>query len=154
MKKGFNWKLFLICILIVYGVAFLGSLFTDTGNWYDSIKPSITPPNYIFPIVWNILFFLIAISLYISYSKAKKNEKKPVRIVFGINLLLNMFWSFLFFKIKRPDFAFFELIILWLSIISMIYTLYKIDKKASYLLVPYLIWVSFAGVLNYLIAFS
>lgn len=151
-----KWKVLISSLVIVYLVAFIGSLFT-TGNtnseWYQQIKPSITPPNYIFPIVWNILFFLIALSLYFAWINSKGNLKKKIFIVFAINLILNILWSVLFFSLKQPAIAFIELLILWLSIIAMISVSYKADKKAAYLLIPYLLWVSFAGVLNYLIAF-
>ncbi len=158
MKRGMkiNWKVLILCFVIVYGIAFIGSFFTSgnvDGQWYSDIKPSITPPNYIFPIVWNILFFLIVLSLYIAWMKSKKKQKKIVAIVFGINLFLNTFWSYLFFELKKPNYAFFELILLWFSILSMIFVTRKIDKKSAWLLVPYLLWVSFAGILNYLIAF-
>ena len=159
MKKRvkIHWKVLIICLAIVYGVAFLGSVFTsgNTGSeWYQGIKPAITPPNYIFPIVWNILFFLIALSLYSAWIKAKKKQKKIIALVFGINFFLNALWSYLFFGLKKPNYSFFELIILWFSIISMILITKKIDKKSAWLLIPYLLWVSFAGVLNYLIAFG
>ena len=125
------------------------------SSWYESIRPSITPPNWVFPVVWNILFFLIAISLYLSLITVKdKTLKLKLKIVFGINLFLNVLWSFFYFYLKKPDFAFFELIFLWLSIISMIYITWKINKKSAWLLVPYLLWVSFAGILNYLSAFG
>jgi len=159
MKRGMkiNWKVLIICFVVVYGIAFIGSVFTS-GNantsWYQKIKPAITPPNYVFPIVWNILFFLIALSLYFAWINSKKKQKKIVAFVFGINLLLNVFWSFLFFYLKRPIFSFVELILLEISIIIMIFVTKKIDKKAAWLLVPYLLWVLFAGVLNYLIAFG
>lgn len=150
-----KWKIFIVCFLIVYSVAFLGGLFTDVDSgWYDLVKPSITPPNYIFPIVWNILFFLIALSLYLAWIKSKKIQKRKIAFVFGINLLLNFFWSVLFFGLKKSPLAFAELIVLWMSILLMILTTYKIDKKSSYLLIPYLLWVSFAGVLNWMIAFQ
>jgi translocator protein len=151
MKKKINWKVLIASLLIVFGTALIGSIFTSqntSSEWYQSIKPAITPPNYVFPIVWNILFFLIAISLYLSWTNTK--NKKPIIIVFGINLILNALWSYLYFGIQRPDLAFIELIVLWLSITAMIYTTYKINKISSYLLIPYLLWVSFAGILNYL----
>ena len=122
--------------------------------WYQSIKPSFTPPNYVFPIVWNILFFLIAISLYLAWTSAKKKEmKRKIAAVFGMNLLLNFLWSFLFFAKQNPVGAFFDLIALLITIVAMIYTTYKVNKTSAYLLVPYLLWVSFAGFLNWIIAF-
>ena len=156
MKKvKFNFKVFIICLLIVFLiVGGIGSLFTTknvNSDWYQSIQPAITPPNWIFPIVWNILFFLIALSLYFSWINAKKLDvRKKIIIVFGINFILNIFWSVLYFGLKNPFYAFIEIFVLWISIISMIYVTYKIDKKAGWILVPYLLWVSFAIVLNYL----
>ena len=148
-----RWSRLILCILIVYGVGFAGSIFSSAGissDWYRSVKPSITPPDYIFPIVWNILFFLIAISLYLAWMKSDRKEKTKITAVFGINFILNILWSFLYFRIQSPFFAFIEIIFLWLSVAAMIYTTYKIDKASSYLLIPYILWVSFAIVLNYL----
>lgn len=151
-----NWKILIVSFAVVYLSAFIGSLLTSgnvKGDWYESIRQSITPPNWVFPVVWNILFFLIAFSLYIAWIKSNKQQKRKVAIIFGTNLLLNALWSFLFFTLKNPLAAFFELIILWVSIISMIFVTWKINKKSAWLLIPYLLWVSFAGILNYLIAF-
>lgn len=152
MKKRRNLKVLLICIAIVYLAACVGSIFTSisiNSGSYESVKPSIAPPSWVFPIVWNILFFMIALSLYFSWVKAKKKNKKKVALVFGINLILNVFWSILFFGLLSPLYAFIEIFALWISIISMIYVTYKIYKKAAYLLIPYFLWVSFAIVLNY-----
>jgi len=153
-KNKPNYKTLIICLVIVFSVAFIGGLFTSSATsseWYKSIKPAITPPNYVFPIVWNILFFLIALSLYSSWTNSKnKVDKKKIAIVFGINFFLNIFWSYLYFGIRNPFFSFIEIIVLWFSILWMIHTSYKIDKKAGWLLVPYLLWVGFAIILNYL----
>jgi translocator protein len=150
-----NWKLLILCFIVVYIAAFIGSLFTDTGNWYDSIKPSITPPNYVFPIVWTILFFLIALSFYFSMDRALKESRKRKRtvIVYVVNLTLNVFWSYLFFALKSPLAAFINIILLLISIVIMMEVAFSIDKKATYLLIPYLLWVLFATLLNYLIVF-
>lgn len=156
-NRKMNWKVLAASFALVFFAAFLGSVLTSpsaNSQWYDSIKPSITPPNFVFPIVWNVIFFLVALSLYISWTSAKnKDAKKPIAIVFGVNLLLNVLWSFLFFAKQNPFGAFFDLIALWLTIAAMIFTVYRINKTSSYLLIPYLLWVSFAGVLNYIIAF-
>jgi translocator protein len=153
-KREINWKYLIICLAIVYAVALIGSFFTSSKTnteWYENIKPSITPPNWVFPIVWNILFFLIALSLYFSWINAKTRDiKKRIVMTFGINFILNIFWSALYFGLQKPFYAFIGIFALWFSIISMIYITYKIDKKSSYLLVPYLLWVSFAIILNYL----
>jgi translocator protein len=148
-----RWKIFLISLLIVYSVAFAATLFIDTGSWYESVKPSITPPNFVFPIVWNTLFLLLALSFSISWMNSKKKQKSKLAFAFAINLFLNLSWSILFFGIKNPIASFFELILLWFSIIFLILTMYKIDQFSSYIQIPYLIWVIFAGILNWLIAF-
>ena len=151
MKKKINFKVLTLSLVIVYAVAFIGSLFTSIDNsWYDSVRPSITPPSFVFPIVWNILFFLIALSLYFAWINSKKTERKKVAFVFGINLILNALWSFLYFRMQNPTFAFVDLILIWLTIIAMIFVIYEIEKKSVYLLIPYLLWVSFAGILNWL----
>jgi len=146
-----NWKILILSLVIVYTIAFIGSLFTSIDNsWYDSVKPSITPPSFVFPIVWNILFFLIALSLYIAWTSSKKKDRKKIIIVFGINLVLNALWSLFYFRMQNPVFAFVDLILIWLTIIAMIFVTYRIKKVSVYLLIPYLLWVSFAGILNWL----
>ena len=153
MKNRIKWVELCLCLIIVFSVGFIGSMFTAEAintDWYESIKPSITPLSFVFPIVWNILFFLIGLSLYFNWVKSKGIGRKKVIIVFSINFILNILWSFFYFKLKNPNLAFIEIIILIISIISMIYVSWKINKKAAYLLIPYLLWVCFAGVLNYL----
>lgn len=154
-NKKFNIGVFIICLLIVFlVVGGLGSVFTSSNtntDWYDSIKPSITPPSIVFPIVWNLLFLLITFSLYFAWTGSKnKNERKKVALVFGINLILNALWSFLFFGLQNPLYGMIDLVLIWLTIGWMIFTTWKINKLSSYLLIPYFVWVSFAGVLNYL----
>jgi translocator protein len=148
-----NLGVLVISFAIVYLVALIGSIFTANAvksDWYRSIKPSITPPNYVFPIVWSILFFLIALSLYFSWIKADKKQKSSIILVYGINFLLNVMWSILYFGMKNPLIAFFDIIALLVSIIAMIKVGYKIDKKTVYMLAPYLLWVGFATILNLL----
>ncbi len=148
-----NWKVLIASLIIVYLVAAAGSIFTagnTSGEWYESIKPSITPPGRVFPIVWNILFFLIALSLYFAWNSAEGKSKKKVALVFVINFILNIAWSYFYFFLKNPALAFADIILLEASIVAMILIAHKISKKAAYLLVPYLLWVGFASVLNYL----
>jgi translocator protein len=163
MKKGLkifkkiNWGILFLSFIAVYTTAFLGNMFTSVGVksfWYMTVRPSITPPDFVFPIVWNILFFLIFISLYISLIKTKdKKSSSKVEIVFGINFLLNFLWSFFYFGLRNPLFAFIDLILLFFSILAIIKVTWKINRKASWLLVPYLLWIVFAGLLNYLSVF-
>ncbi|MFH1711586.1 MAG: TspO/MBR family protein [Nanoarchaeota archaeon] len=157
VKKGGNkidWKVLIACIVILGFVGLTGSLFTQQSvgsEWYDSIKPSITPPDWVFPVVWNVLFFLIAVSLYFAFQASKSVEKKKMTaLVYGINFYLNLIWSMLFFGFRNPLAAFYQIGLLWISIAFMIIYTWKIDRKASLLLVPYFLWVSFACYLNYL----
>ena len=159
MKRKFSWKIFVISLLVVFVILGLGgTIFTSNNTnseWYYSIKPAITPPNFVFPIVWNVLFALIGLSLYFAWMKSKTDKnKKNIVIVFGINFILNIVWSCLFFGLKATTWAFVEIIIMWLSILAMILVTRKISKVSSCLLVPYLIWVAFAAVINGIVVFG
>lgn len=152
MKKE-NIVTLIICLAIVYAVALAGSFFTSKSvktDWFESIRPSITPPSYVFPIVWNILFFLIALSLYFAWTNSKKRQKLPIAAAFCINFALNISWSFFYFYLKSPLLAFINIIALIISIAFMIIVAKKASKTSAYLLIPYLLWVCFASVLNFL----
>ena len=148
----------IVSFLIVILVAFLGSLFTSQGtssSWYQQIKPSITPPNLVFPIAWTILFILIAISLYLVWTNSKDSiDEKKVARVFGLNLVLNILWSLFFFGLRNPLLGFIEIIFVWISIWLMIFVARKINKAAMWMLVPYLLWVTFASILTAMAAFA
>lgn len=148
-KTKFNLFRFIVCILIAEGAGIIGSFatFSSVKTWYPQlIKPSFNPPSWIFGPVWTFLFFLMGIALYLVWTKKNKI------FWFWIQLILNIVWSFLFFGLKNPWFAFFEIIILWFAIIKTILEFKKYNKTASYLLLPYLAWVSFASFLNLAIA--
>jgi len=153
MRKGINWKVLIACLGIMVLVSLLGSSFSTTGtksDWFDSVRPSITPPNYVFPIAWTILYVLIGVSLYFAWISAKGKQKNKIALAFLVNLVANVLWSFLFFGMQNAFAAFIDIIIIWVSIIWMIMVCWKIDRKASYLLIQYFLWVSFASALNYL----
>jgi translocator protein len=157
-KKKIDWGLLGLSFVSVFFIASIGSLFTTpnvNSLWYNLIKPTITPPNFVFPIVWSLLFFLIAVSLYLALTSTKdKLIRKKIGIVFGINLLLNALWSFLFFELRNPAFAFYEIILFEISIFAIMAVLWKVNKISVWLIVPYSLWVGFASILNYLIAFG
>ncbi|MBS3099644.1 tryptophan-rich sensory protein [Candidatus Pacearchaeota archaeon] len=150
-------KLIIVFLAIIL-ISVAGSFFTDTTGWYESVKPKITPPNYVFPIVWTILYIMIALSIYFFWTGKKKagkdnlKQRKIIFTAFGINLFSNFLWSVLFFGFHLPLVAFIDLIIIWISAIFLSIKLWKIDKKAGILLWPYILWVSFAGLLNFMIA--
>ena len=151
--KKINWKVLVVSFVLVFSLGFIGSIFTgqsSNSEWYESIKPAITPPGWVFPIVWNLIFFLIALSLYFSWINSNHKERGRIAIAFGINFILNILWSFLYFGLRSPLLAFYEILLLEISIFAMIYVTSSIDKKSSLLLIPYLLWVSFAVILNYL----
>ena len=126
--------------------------FTTAGiyTWYNRIiKPSFQPPNWVFGPVWTILYALMGIAAYLVWEKGwEKREVKTALGIFGIQLILNFFWSFIFFGNKAFGWAFVEILVLWIFIALTIWKFYKISKTAAYLLIPYILWVSFASVLN------
>ena len=148
MKK--IWKL-IISILIPFVASAIGGFFTSTSvsTWYvDLIKPSFNPPSWVFGPVWTILYLLMGIALYLVW--ISKYEKKAF-IAFGVQMFLNALWSVLFFGLQNPLFAFIEIIFLWIAILITIVYFYRINKISAYLLIPYILWVSFAAVLNFFI---
>lgn len=148
--KSIPKLLFSIVICQLAGI--IGSFFTvhSVSTWYTGIiKPAFTPPNWVFGPVWTALFALMGISLYLVWIKGIKTKKAKIALaLFGIQVFLNVLWSMLFFGLRLPFYAFIEIIILWIFILLAIIWFYNISKAASYLLIPYLIWVSFAAVLN------
>ncbi len=143
----------IISVLICQGVGVIGALFTSPAisTWYSMIqKPSFNPPNWIFAPVWTLLFLLMGISLYLVWNKGLNYKRVKVAIfIFFFQLILNTLWSILFFALQSPLLALIEIIILWLAILMTIIIFYRISKVAAYLLLPYILWVSFASVLNF-----
>lgn len=148
-------KPYVISVLIALAVGGLSALLTK-GNMdiYDQIvKPKLAPPGFIFPIVWSILFVLMGISSAIVYIKAKQEltVQKTGLGVYALQLVVNFFWSILFFNFQAFLFSFLWLILLWILIVIMIVRFYKLSPLAAYLQIPYLAWVTFAGYLNLMI---
>jgi translocator protein len=141
------------CILACLCAGFVGSVFTTPaiGSWYAFLnKPTFNPPAWIFAPVWTLLYILMGIALFLVYEKIKANKlTRQGVIVFAIHLVFNLSWSIVFFGAKMIPLAFANIIILWLLIVYLVIIFWRIDKRASILLWPYLAWVSFASVLNY-----
>lgn len=151
-----NIKLFISSVFLAFLPGWIGSYFTYSKipTWYALLqKPDFSPPNYVFGPVWTTLYILIGISLYLVWSKkvGSKNVKlKSIGLkIFAVQLVLNGLWSIVFFGIEQVLFAFLVIAALWVSIIFSIIYFYKISKISAYLLIPYLLWVSFASVLNF-----
>ncbi len=140
-------------ILICQMAGFIGAVFTvdSIPTWYATIeKPSFNPPNWIFAPVWTTLYLLMGVALYLIWDKGfRKKEVKTALLVFSIQLILNALWSILFFGLRNPLYGLIEIIVLWITILASIILFYKIDKRAALLLIPYILWVSFAAILNY-----
>lgn len=118
-------------------------------SWYLTLnKPFFNPPNYLFGPVWTLLYLLMGISIYLILQTPKTDMRKKAIIIFCVQLGLNFIWSFLFFKFQRVGIAFIEILLIWASILTMILTFYKLNKTAALLQIPYLLWVSFASILN------
>jgi len=142
----------ILSLIICQLVGVLGSLFTAPAipKWYASLqKPSFTPPSWLFSPVWIFLFVLMGVTLYILWEDYSKRGAKIALIFFSAQLLLNLMWSVIFFGLKSPMAAFIEIIVLLLAISLTILKSLQVSKAAGYLLLPYIIWVSFAAVLNY-----
>jgi len=140
-----------ISIAICQFAGIIGSIFTaeSVTTWYATLeKPVYSPPNWIFAPVWITLYFLMGISLYFIWTSKAKDNRKALT-VFGIQLILNALWSILFFGLQSPLYGFIDILFLLVGIILTILFSYKISVLAAVLLVPYLVWVGFATILNY-----
>jgi len=144
---------FSISICLIAG--FLGSFFTTPkiSTWYATlIKPSIAPPNWVFFPVWTALFIMMGISLFLVWQKGLQDKQvKTALSVFAIQLILNVLWSAVFFGLQSPIAGLIEISILWFFILVMVLKFMRISKAAGLLLIPYIIWVTFAAIINFLI---
>ena len=150
---GWRSKPVLAAALSATGVGLLGMLTTDLSVWYFGLrKPDWQPPDWLFGPVWTTIFALAAIAGVIYWKNVEDREARlRVQLAFFANAFLNTLWSLLFFRIKRPDLALYEVGILWVSIAVLIVMLRRGSSTAAWLIAPYLAWVSFAAFLNYTI---
>ncbi len=152
MKQNSKQIKLLISILSPFIAGFIGSTatFPAISSWYVYLnKPFFSPPNWLFGPVWTLLYLLMGISLYLVWNSKKKNSD-AVKLFFA-HLIINLSWSIAFFGLKNVVLAMVVIIILWLMIVRIIQKFYVINKTAAYLLVPYILWVSFASLLNFAI---
>lgn len=146
------YKFFIALALPLLVGAISGYLTVSNVNgWYTTInKPSFNPPNQVFGPVWSVLYIMMGVAFYLVWkSKPDDAQKRKAIILFAVQLILNFFWSFIFFYLHQTGLAFGEIILLWLCIAATIAAFYTISKPAAWLLVPYILWVSFATVLTY-----
>ena len=153
-KKIGKIALFIIIPLLVGGLS--AFLTKDAMSEFKNLnQPILSPPAWLFPVVWTILYILMGLASYLVYKNKNVffyKERDNFLIVYALQLVFNFFWSIIFFNMKMYYFAFIWLIILWIMILLLIINAKKLNKIAYYLLIPYIIWVTFAGYLNIMIA--
>lgn len=146
-----------LCLLLPQAAGAVGALFTTPNipTWYATLpKPALAPPNWVFGPVWTTLFLLMGIAAYLLWRRGLSRPGARLALsLFLVQLGLNVLWSALFFGMRNPAAAFSEIIVLWLAIAATIAAFYRVSRTAAALLVPYLLWVSFASYLNFGIAY-
>ena len=145
-----NWTVTLVAVLWLSAMALAGGLLTEVGPGYESLTfPRLRPPNWLFGPAWTTIYICVAVGGVLAYDAAQEPQRRLLIALFVVNSLLNVVWSPLFFKWRRPDWALYELIPFWLSIAAIVATAYSIRPLAAAFLGVYLAWVTFAGWLNW-----
>lgn len=140
-----------VSLVVTVGLGSLGGIFTisEIPNWYAGLqKPSFNPPNWLFGPVWTLLYILMGISVYLVWKQPASSARNIALTLFIVQFVLNFFWSVIFFKQHQIGWALVEIILMWVFIFLTIIWFGKISSTASWLLVPYISWVSFATILN------
>lgn len=152
LRRPTYWPMLVVYLAACFGAAAIGSALTTgaLGDWYPTIaKPTWNPPNWIFGPVWTVLYFMMAVAGWLAWRAGPPPPAAVVWTPYFVQLALNTAWSGIFFYLHQPGWAFAEIIVLWLAIAATIAGFYRRTHVAAWLLVPYLAWVSFAGVLNF-----
>lgn len=155
IRLKISWKPLLLCLAVPLAVGGVSAYLTmDSMQDYASLQqPPLSPPGWVFPVVWTILFLLMGAASYlVLMSSAPADQKEMALRIYGLQLAVNFCWPLLFFRVQAFWVAFVWLILLWALILLTIQQFGKIEKRSAYLLVPYLIWVTFAGYLNFGVA--
>lgn len=151
-----DWKKLIVSLLLPWVAGFIGSVFTFpaiSDGWYDSLnKPPITPPSWLFSPMWTTLYFFMGVAFYMVWVKGGP-DFKLAKDLFLIQLGLNAFWSILFFGMGEVLFAGVEIVFLWFFILATIVEFYGVDKRAAYVMLPYLAWTTLATLLNIAVIF-
>lgn len=140
--------------LVTFAAAAIGGLSTSSGvrDWYPTLaKPTWTPPAWLFGPAWTLLYICIAIAGFLAWRRAGFAGAKWTLALFAVQLILNATWSWIFFGLHQPGWAFGEIVLLWASILATTAALFTISTWAGVLFVPYLLWVTFAAGLNFAI---
>ena len=145
---------YFLSLFIMLFVMFIPSAVTMrkvASAWYKCIRPSISPPNFVFPIVWTVLYIMIGLSLAQTFMLQESANKSILLYLYGYNLLLNMLWTFAYFGTQNANLAFFIILAMIVSTILILYYTYLLlPMWVLYVLIPYFLWLCFAGILNFL----
>lgn len=143
---------YIISILIAQLAGLVGSIFTMPAitTWYAELaKPSFTPPSYVFGPAWAMLYTLMGLAAYRIWEKRSTSGARRALVLYGTQLVLNALWSYAFFGMHNPLAGVGVIVLLWIVVFVTMIFFYRVDKTAGWLLVPYVVWISFAGALNY-----
>jgi len=150
-KRDRKWITLVAFLIVCLGVEFVAGLFTNLSvrDWYQTIeKPPWTPPGWVFGPVWTYLYLSMGFAAWIVWGQRAKQRVGTAMLLFGIQLALNLVWSGLFFGLQLPMVAFWEITLLWLAILATLISFWRIRRGAGLLLIPYLVWVTYASALN------
>jgi len=148
---GWHWFALAVSIVICFGAALVGQVFTvpGLGGWYESLnKPSWNPPSWIFGPLWSALFLSMAIAVWMVWREDDAKYRRTAIFLFAIQLSLNVLWTAIFFEMRSPGLAALEVAALWIAIAATTATFARVSRTAAYLMTPYLGWVTFAAALN------
>lgn len=145
-----RWKPVAVAAAAAVAVAVLGAISTDLGDWYYQLQqPAWKPPDWAFGPAWTLIFSLTAVAgVWAWHDAPGRAAREWLLALFALNGFLNVLWSLLYFRLRRPDWALAEVVFLWLSIALLIGVLGRYSRRAAWMLVPYLVWVAYAGALN------
>lgn len=146
-----NWVLLIVFVILANLIGSIGSLWTDSdSDWYKGLnKSKLNPPGWAFGVAWTLIFTLIGISFYFIYSAPFSKLKVAALILFGVQFLFNILWSYLFFGLQSPLYGFIGIILVEMFVLATAILFYLVRPVSGYLFIPYILWVIFAGILNW-----
>lgn len=153
MRQKFQIIPVLIVTLCVVAISFIGQMATDPrSEWFTSLaKPSWNPPNWLFGPVWSTIYILLIISASLIWHRTQAGERSSLMKLYAINALFNLVWSFCFFQAESTVLGMIDIILVWITVLLLVVRTWPISKPASVMLMPYLLWVTFASALNFAI---
>ncbi len=144
-----QWKKLVVSLLVPLAVGGVSALLTRSGmkDFETLLKPPLSPPAWLFPVAWTLLYLMMGFAAYLVWTAPRRHPN--ALFTYGIQLFFNFFWSIIFFGVKNYLFAFIWLLLLWAAILWTAILFFRTKRPAGWLLVPYLVWVAFAGYLNF-----